>query len=81
MTATPDKKPEPNYQNIVLAQVKKDKAPVTIFLTNGVQIRSVVKAFDNYVLLVEMDGKQQMVFKHAISTVVPLKPVTIRDIA
>jgi host factor-I protein len=49
--------------------------PVTIFLTNGFQIRGLIKAFDAYVIIVEADGKQQMVYKHAISTVIPLKAV------
>jgi len=48
---------------------------VTIYLTNGFQIRGIVRGFDNYVILVESEGKQQMIYKHAVSTVVPLRPL------
>jgi len=59
----------------MLAIVRKEAVPVTIFLTNGFQIRGKVNAFDAYVLIVEVDGKQQMVYKHAISTIAPLRAV------
>lgn len=62
-----------NFQDVILNQVRKDHIPVTIFLTNGFQIRGLVKGFDSYVIVIESDGKQQMIYKHAISTVVPLK--------
>ncbi|MDR1640886.1 MAG: RNA chaperone Hfq [Clostridiales bacterium] len=62
-----------NYQDAILNQVRKDNMPVTIYLTSGFQIRGVIKGFDNYVILIETDNKQQMVYKHAVSTVVPLK--------
>ena len=77
MDNTSEKKQDPNFQNVILNQVKKDKVPVTIFLTNGFQIRGVIKSFDNYIILVESDGKQQMVYKHAVSTLIPLKPITL----
>ena len=64
-----------NYQDMLLAIVRKEAVPVTIFLTNGFQIRGKVCAFDSYVIIVEVDGKQQMVYKHAISTVAPLRSV------
>jgi len=64
-----------NYQDMLLAIVRKEGVPVTIFLTNGFQIRGKVSAFDAYVIIVEVDGKQQMVYKHAISTVAPLRAV------
>ena len=64
-----------NYQDALLGAVRKENMPVTIFLTNGFQIRGQIKAFDNYVIIVEADGKQQMVYKHAVSTVAPLKAV------
>jgi host factor-I protein len=62
-----------NYQDLILNQVRKDNMPVTIFLTSGFQIRGVIKGFDNYVVVIESDNKQQMVYKHAISTIIPLK--------
>ncbi|MCL2204426.1 MAG: RNA chaperone Hfq [Defluviitaleaceae bacterium] len=64
-----------NYQDTLLSAVRKENMPVTIFLTNGFQIRGQIKAFDAYVIIVEADGKQQMVYKHAISTIAPLKAV------
>jgi host factor-I protein len=64
-----------NYQDTLLSAVRKEHVPVTIFLTNGFQIRGLIKAYDAYVIIVEADGKQQMVYKHAISTIVPLKVV------
>ena len=64
-----------NYQDALLSAVRKENMPVTIFLTNGFQIRGQIKAFDNYVIIIESDGKQQMVYKHAVSTVAPLKAV------
>ena len=64
-----------SYQDLMLAAVRKEDVPVTIYLTSGFQIRGNIRAFDNYVIIVESDGKQQMLYKHAISTVVPLKSV------
>lgn len=65
-----------NYQDTILSTVRRESIPVTIFLTNGFQIRGNIRAFDNYVIIVDSEGKQQMVYKHAVSTIVPLKPVT-----
>ena len=67
--------PTYQYQDIILNSARKDNIPVTVYLTNGFQIRGNVCAFDNYVIIVEVDGKQQMIYKHAISTIVPLKNV------
>ncbi len=66
-----------NLQDAYLNQVRKDKILVTIYLVNGFQIRGMVKGFDNFTVVVELDGKQQLVYKHAISTVAPIKPVAI----
>jgi len=62
-----------NYQDLILNQVRKDTMPVTVFLTSGFQIRGIIKGFDNYVVVIESENKQQMVYKHAISTIIPLK--------
>jgi len=62
-----------NFQDLVLNQVRRENIPVTVFLTSGFQIRGMIKGFDNYVVLIEVDGKLQMVYKHAISTVAPIK--------
>ena len=64
-----------NLQDAFLNQVRKEKAPVTIYLVNGFQIKGVVRGFDNFTVIVEMDQKQQLVYKHAISTVAPLRPI------
>ena len=62
-----------NFQDLILNQVRKENMPVTVFLTSGFQIRGSIKGFDNYVIVLEVDGKHQMVYKHAISTIIPLK--------
>jgi host factor-I protein len=64
-----------NYQDQLLSAVRKENMPVTIYLTSGFQIRGQIRNFDAYVIIVESDGKQQMVYKHAISTIVPLKTI------
>ncbi len=64
-----------NLQDAFLNQVRKEKMPVTIFLVNGFQIKGVVKGFDNFTVIVELDQKQQLVYKHAISTVAPLRSI------
>ncbi len=64
-----------NLQDAFLNLVRKEKTPVTIFLINGFQIKGLVKGFDNFTVIVEIDGKQQLVYKHAISTVAPLRPI------
>lgn len=66
-----------NLQDAFLNQVRKEKTPVTIFLVNGFQIKGVVRGFDNFTVIVELEQKQQLVYKHAISTVAPLKPISI----
>ena len=66
-----------NYQDSLLSAVRRENIPVTIFLTSGFQIRGTVKFFDNYVIVVESDGKQQMIYKHAVSTVIPARSVDL----
>ena len=63
---------EPNYlQETMLAQVARERVPVTLFLMNGFQMRGVIAAFDGAVVLLITEGRQQMIYKHAISTMVP----------
>jgi host factor-I protein len=64
-----------NLQDAFLNQVRKENIPVTIFLINGFQLKGMVKGFDNFTVILESDGKQMMVYKHAISTISPLRPV------
>jgi host factor-I protein len=65
------------FQDIFLNQVRKDHVPVTIHLINGFQIRGMIKGFDNYVLIVESEGKQMMLYKQAVSTITPSRPVPL----
>jgi host factor-I protein len=69
-------KPQINLQDAFLNQVRKENIPVTIFLVNGFQLKGMVRGFDNFTVILESDGKQLMVYKHAISTISPLKPVS-----
>jgi host factor-I protein len=60
-----------------LNQLRKDNIPVTVYLTNGFQIRGVIKAFDNFTIVIDSEGRQQMVYKHAISTFTPQRNVSL----
>ncbi len=64
-----------NLQDSFLNQVRKDNVPVVIYLVNGFQLRGSVKGFDNFTVILENDGKQQLVYKHAISTITPFRPI------
>lgn len=66
-----------NIQDQYLNELRRNHISTTVFLTNGFQLRGVVKAFDNFTVLMETDGKQQLIFKHAISTFSPVKHVTL----
>ncbi|MGE5615110.1 MAG: RNA chaperone Hfq [Bacillota bacterium] len=68
-------KPNINLQDVFLNQVRKEHMAVTIYLTNGFQLKGLVKGFDNFTVVLETDGKQQLVYKHAISTISPMKAV------
>ena len=62
-----------NLQDAILNEVRKDKVPVTLFLMNGFQLRGVITGFDSFVVVLVTDGKQQMIYKHAISTLAPIR--------
>ena len=66
-----------NLQDVFLNQARKDRITVTIYLTNGFQFRGVVKGFDNFTVILVCDGKQNLVYKHAVSTIIPSKPIAI----
>ncbi|MDR2671694.1 MAG: RNA chaperone Hfq [Oscillospiraceae bacterium] len=66
-----------NYQDLFLNQFRRDHQNVTVFLVNGFQIKGVVRAFDNFTVVMEADGRQQLIYKHAISTIIPLRPVPL----
>lgn len=66
-----------NIQDHYLNELRKTRGLVTLFLTNGFQLRGLIKAFDNYTILLESDGKQQLIYKHAISTFAPNKNINL----
>ena len=69
-------KSQVNLQDIFLNQMRKEKIPVTMYLVNGARISGTIKGFDNFVILMKQDN-QQLVYKHAISTIIPEKPVEL----
>lgn len=64
-----------NLQDIFLNESRKNKIPVVMYLTNGFQLKGLVKGFDNFIIILDSDGKEMMVYKHAITTITPLKPI------
>lgn len=68
-----------NLQDIFLTKVRKQSLPVTVFLMNGFQMRGSVTGFDSFTVVLDTDGRQQVIYKHAISTIVPLHPVALYD--
>ena len=64
-----------NLQDAILREVRKDRVPVTLFLMNGFQLRGPITGFDSFVVVLVSDGKQQMIYKHAISTLAPIRPL------
>ena len=64
-----------NLQEAILKECRKEKVPVTLFLMNGFQLRGIVTGYDSFVVVLVSDGKQQMIYKHAISTLAPMKPL------
>ena len=66
-----------NLQDLFLNQARKEKLAVTMFLMNGFQLRGIIRGFDGFTVILDSDGKQQMIYKHAISTVVPVRPVVL----
>ncbi|PTN02670.1 host factor-I protein [Rhodovulum imhoffii] len=68
-----------NLQDAFLNHVRKTKVPVTIFLINGVKLQGVITWFDNFCVLLRRDGQSQLVYKHAISTIMPAQPINLYD--
>ena len=66
-----------NVQDVFLNHVRKNKTPVTVFLVNGVKLQGIITWFDNFSVLLRRDGHTQLVYKHAISTVMPSAPVQL----
>lgn len=68
-----------NLQDVFLNTLRKTKTPVTMFLVNGVKLQGVITWFDNFSVLLRRDGHSQLVYKHAISTVMPANPIQLFD--
>ena len=68
-----------NLQDVFLNQTRKTKTPVTIFLINGVKLQGIISWFDNFCILLRRDGQSQLVYKHAISTIMPSEPISLYD--
>ena len=62
-----------NLQDAILSEVRKERIPITLFLMNGFQLRGTITGFDSFVVVLVTDGKQQMIYKHAISTLAPTR--------
>ncbi len=68
-----------NLQDVFLNHIRKNKVPVTIFLVNGVKLQGIITWFDNFCVLLKRDNHSQLVYKHAISTVMPVTPVRLGE--
>ena len=66
-----------NYQDQFLNQTRKNRTPLTVFLMNGFQLRGVITGFDQFVIVLHADGRQQMIYKRAVSTITPSSPVKL----
>ena len=69
-----------NLQDIFLNGARKNKNEVTIYLTNGYQIKGMVKGFDSFTIVLECNGKQMLVYKHAVSTITPGRPILFNNV-
>lgn len=67
-----------NLQDTFLNQARKENMLTTVFLVNGYQIKGIVRSFDNFTILLEVEGKQQLVYKHAVSTIIPVRNINLR---
>lgn len=70
-----------NLQDTFLNQARKENMPTTVFLVNGYQIKGIVRSFDNFTVLLEVEGKQQLVYKHAVSTIIPMRNINLQAAA
>lgn len=68
-----------NFQELFLTRARRDRVPSTLFLMNGFQMRGVITGFDAFVVILDSDGKQQVIYKHAISTIVPMRSVDLSE--
>ena len=70
-----------NLQDAFLTRARAERTPVTLFLMNGFQLRGVLRAFDSFTVIIDSDGKQQLIYKHAISTLAPARPIALEPAA
>lgn len=68
-----------NLQEIFLTQARKQRIPVTVFLMNGFQMRGTITGFDSFTLVLDTEGRQQVIYKHAVSTIAPLHPIPLTE--
>lgn len=68
-----------NLQDILLNRARIENMPVTVFLTNGFQLKGVVRGFDCFIVVLDTDGRQQIIYKHAISTIIPARPIKLDE--
>ena len=68
-----------NLQDLFLLRIRQDRLPVTVFLMNGFQMRGVITGYDPFVVVLDSDGRQQVIYKHAISTITPVRQADLRD--
>ena len=68
-----------NLQDLFLNQARRERSQITMFLMNGFQLHGIVRGFDNFTVVLDSDGRQQLIYKHAISTVVPSRPVALDE--
>ena len=68
-----------NLQDLFLLRARQDRVPVTLFLMNGFQMRGTIIGYDPFVVVLDSDGRQQVIYKHAISTIAPIRPVELRE--
>ena len=68
-----------NLQDLFLLRAREDRLNVTVFLMNGFQMRGIITGYDPFVVVLDSDGKQQLIYKHAISTIAPLRPVDLSE--
>ena len=68
-----------NLKDLVLLRARGDRLNVIVFLMNGFQMRGIITGYDPFVVVLDTDGKQQVIYKHAISTIVPIQPVELRE--
>ena len=71
--------PRANLQDLFLTRARRDRVPVTLFLMNGFQLRGTLTGFDAFVVVLDSEGRQQVIYKHAISTIAPIRPVDLTE--